>query len=183
MNLDYNYVLDFASAKHEGQFRADGVTPYINHPIMVARLVKEFKQSSKIEHLVAASLLHDTLEDTYTSYRELEDEFGVIVASLVLELTTASYMVQIMGKAQYLEKKMATMSDYALIIKFADRLANIMDSEALSLEKRIKLRTDTTEIINYLEQNRSLTNTQKRLIVAIREAMDKHLPLNELTAG
>ena len=90
MNIDYDYVLEFATKKHAGQFRADGKTPYIVHPIKVAEIVRRVKQSADIDYIVAAALLHDTLEDTYTSYQELKDEFGEMVASMVMEVTTAS---------------------------------------------------------------------------------------------
>lgn len=172
MNLDYNYVLEFASKKHAGQFRADGVTPYIEHPKKVAELVQMYKKSSQMDVLVAAALLHDTIEDTYTSYKELEDEFGEIVASLVLELTTASYYCRFMGKAQYLERKMANMSSYALVIKLADRLANIMDSVNLPLEKQKNLYHQTKQIINYLKFHKKLSPSHKRLIKAIKEELE-----------
>lgn len=173
MNLDYNYVLDFATRKHAGQYRADGITPYICHPIKVAELVKQYKKSSKIEHIIAAALLHDTLEDTYTSYRELIDNFGELVASIVIELTTADYMSDLVGKANYLKTRMCIMSPYALVVKLADRLANILDSDNLTIEKQKKLKSDTIEIVDYLEENRELTNSQKTLIAEIRNQLSK----------
>ena len=59
----------FAQKSHQGLFRHDKKTPYIVHPIRVARLLADEKQS---EALVAAAYLHDTLEDTSTTYAELE---------------------------------------------------------------------------------------------------------------
>ena len=171
MNLDYGYVLDFATKKHQGQFRADNVTPYIEHPKKVAELVQIFKSSKQMDVLVAAALLHDTIEDTYTSYKELEDNFGEAVASLVLELTTASYFCRMMGKAKYLERKMANMSSYALVVKLADRLANVMDGVNLTLEKQKELYSQTKQIIRYLKFHRKLTASHKRLIKAIKKEL------------
>lgn len=173
MNLDYDYVLDFARKKHEGQFRADGVTPYINHPIRVAELVKKYKISRNIESIVAAALLHDTLEDTYTSYKELKDEFGEMVASMVMEVTTASYVPILVGKGNYLKTKMLNMSPYALVIKLADRLSNLMDAASLPDERRQKLIWDTNEIVDYLETNKELTNAQHNLILAIKNELKR----------
>ena len=171
MNLDYDYVLNFAKQKHLGQFRKDGVTPYINHPIMVAELVKKYKKSRNIDAIVAAALLHDTLEDTYTSYRELEDNFGEMVASMVMEVTTASYMPHLVGKGNYLKHKMIDMSNYSLCIKLADRLANLIDAKTLPEDKKQKLIFDTYEIIEYLEEKRELTVAQVDLIGAIKQEL------------
>ena len=173
MNLDYDYVLNFATKKHAGQTRADGVTPYINHPILVADLLKKYKKSRNIDAIVAAALLHDTLEDTYTSYRELEDNFGEMVASMVMEVTTASYMPQLVGKGNYLKHKMIDMSNYSLCIKLADRLANLIDAKTLSEDKKQKLVFDTYEIIEYLEEKRELTIAQIDLIGAIKQELAK----------
>lgn len=171
MNIEYNNVLNFASEKHSGQYRADGVTPYINHPILVAELVKQYKQSKNIDAIVAAALLHDTLEDTYTSYRELVDNFGEMVASMVMEVTNASYVPYLVGKDQYLKNKMLVMSNYALVIKLADRLANVIDCKTLSKERKERLTLDTNEIIKCLEDNRKLTSAQINLINKIKEEL------------
>ena len=173
MNLQYDEVLKFASEKHSGQYRADGVTPYINHPVLVAELVKKYKQSKNIDSIVAAALLHDTLEDTYTSYRELVDNFGEMVASMVMEVTSASFMPFLAGKADYLQNKMINMSNYALIIKLADRLANIIDGKTLTKERREKLILDTNEIVKGLEQNRKLTSAQANLIKTLKDEVKK----------
>lgn len=172
-NIDYEFVLNYATKKHEGQFRADGVTPYINHCVKVGEIVKKFKHSHNIDSIVAACLLHDTLEDTYTSYRELKDVFGEMVASMVMEVTTASYMTKMIGKGNYLKHKMKEMSHYSLVIKLADRLANLCDSENLPKEKRLKLVKDTDEIIDFLERERELTIAQKNLINEIKIQVDK----------
>lgn len=174
MNLDYDYVLKFATKKHEGQLRKDGVTPYINHPIKVAEIIKTYKKSKNIDAIVAAALLHDTLEDTYTSYRELKEEFGEMVASMVLEVTSAKVITTLMGKGRYLKHKMKWMSPYAFVIKLADRLANLQDSKTLSAEKRALLMKETKEIVEFLEKEREINETQMQLINAIKEELNKY---------
>lgn len=171
MNVEYDNVLRFAKEKHEGQFRADGKTPYIEHPIKVAELLLKYKKSRNIDLIIAAGLLHDTLEDTYTSYHELIDNFGEIVASMVMEVTTASYMPRLIGKGHYLKHKMLDMSNYSLCIKLADRMANLMDSNTLPLERKQKTIADTYEIIEFLEANRTLTETHQTMINDIRKIL------------
>lgn len=168
MDISYNHVLEFATQKHEGQFRADGVTPYIEHPIRVAEIVKKYKHSKNIEYIIAAALLHDTLEDTYTSYKELKDNFGEVVASMVMEVTSASFMPILYGKGSYLKHKMQYMSHYALVIKLADRLANLLDIKTLPKEKQQKLIRDTVEIVEYLETKRELTPAQQSILDEIK---------------
>ena len=56
MNLDYDFVLNYAKNKHAGQFRADGITPYIEHPIKVAEIVKKFKRSKNINAIVLPAI-------------------------------------------------------------------------------------------------------------------------------
>lgn len=174
MNLDYDYVLEFAKKKHAGQFRKDGVTPYINHPIKVAEIVKTYKKSKNIDAIIAAALLHDTLEDTYTSYRELKEEFGEMVASMVIEVTSAKVVTTMLGKGRYLKHKMKWMSPYAFVIKLADRLANLQDSKSLPIEQREKLIKDTEEIVTFLEKEREMTESQLSLINAIKEELERN---------
>ena len=167
-------VLEFATKKHKGQKRDDG-QEYIVHPIRVANIVNEYKgkYSSNKKILLAAALLHDTLEDTYTSYKELAEKFGKYVASLVLELTTADYACNYKGKAVYLSEKMEHMTSYALTIKLADRLDNISDLHGCSEAKKQKTIKDTIYILDYLEKRRELTKSQIMLIDAIKEQIEK----------
>ena len=168
--INLKEVLAFAKEKHKGQKRDDG-SDYINHPMRVAKLVDKYKgqYSKNREVLIAASLLHDTLEDTYTSYREIKDHFGDAVASIVLELTTAKYASKLMSKAMYLAKKMQMMTNYALTIKLADRLDNLSDLEHSSEDKKTRTINDTKYILDYIEKYRALTKTQQKFVEMIRQ--------------
>lgn len=151
-------ALQFAILKHNGQIRKVSKKPYVTHPIEVCQLVQKYKVSKKIDALIDASLCHDLLEDTDTTFVELATEFSPLVASLVLELTSDSTMIEQIGKKEYLKKKMLGMSNYALVIKLCDRLSNIMDNPTQ------KMLEDTKEIISYLQYNRKLSNTQLNII-------------------
>lgn len=167
-DIDLDEVLQFAKEKHAGQKRDNGVD-YIVHPIRVAKLVDDYKgkYSSNRKVLFAAAVLHDTIEDTYTSYRELAERFGDYVASLVLELSTAKVACNYIGKAQYLADKMEHMTSYALTIKLADRLDNVSDMEGCSESKKQKTISDTYYILHHLEKHRKLTESQTKLKDAI----------------
>lgn len=170
--IDISEVLEFARQRHRGQVRADG-TDYIEHPIRVSKIIEKYKPSSNANILKAGALLHDTLEDTYTSYREICDKFGEVVASLVMEVTSSSFMPKLVGKQIYLAHKMQYMSSYALVIKLADRLDNISDLRGVKLEKIQRTFFDTIYMINYIETKRVLTGAQKDLVQAIRNELDK----------
>ena len=77
----------FAAHKHRNQKRKDAVgTPYINHPLMVVRLMSEVGRLQYKDALIAG-VLHDTVEDTDTTPEEIEELFGANVRSLVMEVT------------------------------------------------------------------------------------------------
>ena len=163
----------FAKQKHKFQLRDDG-QPYIYHPVRVARLIAIYKPSKNEDILVASALLHDTLEDTYTSYRELKENFGEKVASIVVELTTAGYMPVLEGKDVYLSHKMENMSSYALCIKLADRLDNIMSLSGTTKEKQQRVLKQTQNILDYLEKHITYTQSQQKLVDAIKQEMKKY---------
>ncbi|MBQ8845324.1 MAG: HD domain-containing protein [Clostridia bacterium] len=171
-NIDLKKVYEFARDKHEGQYRADG-NDYIVHPLRVAKIIFENKESKELEVLIAAALLHDVIEDTRTCLVELGERFGEMVASLVLEVTSASFAIKLLGKAVYLEQKMNSMTNYALCIKLADRLDNLRDSDTLSEERRTKLFSDTRRIMDYLNKNRTFTASQRRIAQQINELLNK----------
>tara|TARA_R110000796_G_scaffold86467_1_gene187064 strand:- start:1805 stop:2320 length:516 start_codon:yes stop_codon:yes gene_type:complete len=80
-------ALEFATEAHKGQVRKYTGEPYIVHPIEVMELVKQVIDDPEMQ---AAALLHDVVEDTPVSIKEIKDEFGPRVAALVSDLTDVS---------------------------------------------------------------------------------------------
>lgn len=154
---------NFATQKHNGQTRKNG-DPYIVHPISVASLLEKYKKSHNINRLIAAAYLHDTLEDTNTSYYELVDVFGYDIASLVMELTTDEKMNKEIGKNKYLAYKLNSMTKWALAIKLCDRLDNISDLQIMNEDFKKRYLEETIFIIDYICENRYLTNTHRKII-------------------
>jgi (p)ppGpp synthase/HD superfamily hydrolase len=66
---------NFAAIAHKNQMRKDGKTPYINHPIGVTHILTELGNVFDI-NVLAAALLHDTVEDTDTTIDDIKDNFG-----------------------------------------------------------------------------------------------------------
>jgi (p)ppGpp synthase/HD superfamily hydrolase len=71
----------FAAKAHNNQKRKGTDIPYITHPFAVGMLLQKEKCSDEV---IAAGVLHDTLEDTETTFKDLTEEFGIKVANLVL---------------------------------------------------------------------------------------------------
>ena len=76
------------------------------------------------------------------------------------------------GKQVYLAHKMQYMSSYALVIKLADRLDNLMDMKSMPKERIKKTFFDTIYMINFIERKRILTEAQSNLIQAIRDQLN-----------
>ncbi|XP_061742948.1 guanosine-3',5'-bis(diphosphate) 3'-pyrophosphohydrolase MESH1 isoform X1 [Nerophis ophidion] len=119
-------TVDFAARKHRKQRRKDEEgTPYINHPIGVARILSHEGGVTDIETLQAA-LLHDTLEDTDTKNEELETKFGAIVARIVREVTDDKSLPKQERKRLQVEHA-PHCSHQAKLVKLADKLYNLRD--------------------------------------------------------
>ncbi|XP_004617637.1 guanosine-3',5'-bis(diphosphate) 3'-pyrophosphohydrolase MESH1 [Sorex araneus] len=119
-------AVDFAARKHRYQRRKDPEeTPYINHPIGVARILTHEAGITDIAVLQAA-LLHDTVEDTDTSLEELEQHFGAQVRGLVEEVTDDKTLAKAERKRLQVERA-AHSSPGAKLVKLADKLYNLRD--------------------------------------------------------
>ena len=160
-------AIKFASEKHKGQVRRGTGLPYITHPMVVSFLVQKYKESKRIEELMVAALLHDTLEDTDTNFVEIATLFSPMVAGIVLELTSDEEEIKRVGKNVYLIKKMLGMSNYALTIKLADRLSNVMD------EPSEKYKKDTKTMIGEITKGRILTISQQEIILAMKPHLEE----------
>jgi (p)ppGpp synthase/HD superfamily hydrolase len=73
-------AINFAAKAHECQKRKSTDIPYITHPFAVGMLLQKAKCSDAV---IAAGILHDTLEDTNTKFEQLAEQFGVHIANLV----------------------------------------------------------------------------------------------------
>ena len=118
-------ALHFAAGKHRDQRRKDREeSPYINHPIQVAELIARVGRVSDLATLQAA-VLHDTVEDTETTFEELEVRFGGEVAGLVKEVTDDKGLRNETRKRLQVEHA-PNLSFEAKHIKVADKISNIM---------------------------------------------------------
>ena len=92
-------AIRFAEKYHEGQFRKVSGLPYVSHPVAVSYLIMKYKGASKnITNLLAAYILHDTLEDTSLTMIDIGKEFNNMIASIVFELTTDEEQKNLLGK-------------------------------------------------------------------------------------
>jgi guanosine-3',5'-bis(diphosphate) 3'-pyrophosphohydrolase len=119
-------ALAFAAHKHRDQRRKDAAaSPYINHPIALANVLVREGAVSEPE-VVAAALLHDTLEDTQTSPGELRTAFGERVARIVAEVTDDKSLPKAERKRLQIEHA-AAISREAKLVKLADKICNLRD--------------------------------------------------------
>lgn len=167
-------ALRVATKAHKGQFRKSG-GEYIDHPKEVARFVKKFKKSNNLDALISAAYLHDTLEDTDTTYEDLVKQFGGLVAGMVKDLTTDKEALEKVGKGEYIADKMAKMSSWSLVVKLADRLANVQDIDTRPADFQKKYAKDTTTAIKRLKSDRYLSKTHKKIISAIEAKIKEYV--------
>ena len=119
-------ALDFAARKHRDQRRKDKeASPYINHPISVALLLTEIGGVTDAD-VLAAAILHDTLEDTDTTAEELEAVFGVRIRKLVEEVTDDKTLPKNARKQRQIDHA-EHLSPEAVLIKLGDKIANVAD--------------------------------------------------------
>ena len=141
-----------ATKAHEGQLRKTG-EPYIIHPLAVMKILQEWNMD---EDTVIAGVLHDTVEDTDLTLKEIEEQFGKDVAFLVNGVTKLSKARKGMRDLdEYLPQTgdnllkllIATGQDIrVLIIKLADRLHNLRTLGALPPEKQKKIARESLEV-------------------------------------
>jgi GTP diphosphokinase / guanosine-3',5'-bis(diphosphate) 3'-diphosphatase len=114
----------FAAWKHRDQRRKGrGALPYINHPLDLAHALW-FEGGVTDPVILAAALLHDTLEDTQTTVQELQGEFGERVAAIVMEVTDEPTIAwRARKKLQISRARLASIE--AKQVKLADKICNL----------------------------------------------------------
>jgi GTP diphosphokinase / guanosine-3',5'-bis(diphosphate) 3'-diphosphatase len=134
---------------HEGQVRLSG-DPYFSHCIAVANLLADMYADSDT---IISAFLHDTIEDTEFSPREIEKRFGNSVFKLVEGLTklSAEEFIEhptLNEQIETIRKIFTLMQEDAriMVIKLVDRLHNMQTIEFLQEERRIALAKETLDI-------------------------------------
>lgn len=148
----YTKCINFAAIKHRDQRRLDfEKTPYINHPIGilkyncflnvlegtinftgVANILSEEGNISDVSVLCAA-LLHDTVEDTCTSFSEILKNFGEEIKNIVEEVTDDKTLPKLERKRLQIEHA-NTISHKAKLVKMADKIYNLRDLQRCTPE-------------------------------------------------
>lgn len=136
-----------ANMAHTGQKRQSG-EPYIGHPVAVANIMLDLRLDASS---IAASLLHDVVEDTSVSLEQIEQSFGREIAHLVdgvTKLTVLEAQTKEEAQAGTYRKMFIAMADdpRVVLIKLADRLHNMRTLGVTSPEKQARVARETLEI-------------------------------------
>jgi guanosine-3',5'-bis(diphosphate) 3'-pyrophosphohydrolase len=119
-------AIAFAAEKHRLQRRKDAeASPYINHPIALADLLANEADVVQAD-VLAAAILHDTVEDTETTLSELTVHFGAKVSGIVAEVTDDKSLPKAERKRLQIEHAPAA-SPEAQLVKLADKICNLRD--------------------------------------------------------
>lgn len=131
-------AIEFAAAAHRGQYRKGTLIPYLMHPLSAARTVID---AGCPEHVVAAAVLHDIIEDTSHTVDDIRARFGGRVAELVEACSEPNHR-----DAAWEERKQHTVDTLAastdqdlLMVAIADKLDNIR-----SIREDLALRGELT---------------------------------------
>jgi len=168
-----NRAYVFAMRAHGSQIRASG-DPYFSHPLEVAGILTDMR----LDHgTIITALLHDTVEDTKATVRDIENLFGKEVGRLVdgvTKLNRIDLQSDSAKQAENFRKLVIAMSEdiRVLLIKLADRLHNMRTLEYIKEEeKRRRIAVETMDIYAPLAER-----------IGIQEFKDEleHLAFREL---
>jgi guanosine-3',5'-bis(diphosphate) 3'-pyrophosphohydrolase len=161
-------AFEFAAEAHEGQERKGDGSPYINHPISLARLLVEAGHDD--EELLAATFLHDVVEDTDTTLEEIDEAFGSGVHDLVAAMTEDKDIEPYERRKDHHRDQVEAGGERAVLIYAADKVANLRDLRTLyanvgegaasrfnaPLDVRVRLWEGDAEMIDRVHPGHSL---------------------------
>ncbi len=138
---------DYGRKMHAGQMRHSG-EEYFTHPVAVAAILTEQRLD---DATIVTALLHDTIEDTKSTYAEVARLFGEEIAELVdgvTKLTNLQLSSSEAKQAENFRKLLIAMSKdlRVILVKLADRLHNMRTIKSLPLEKQQRKARETMDI-------------------------------------
>jgi GTP diphosphokinase / guanosine-3',5'-bis(diphosphate) 3'-diphosphatase len=162
----------FSKSAHQGQFRQSG-DPYISHPVAVAQILAHWHLDGQA---LTAALLHDVMEDSGVTKREISDRFGKHVADLVdgvSKLDRLEFQTQEQAQAENFRKMLLAMARdvRVILIKLADRLHNMRTLQVMQSEKRQRIARETLDIFAPIANRLGLN----QLFQELQELSFRHL--------
>ncbi|MBO5926910.1 MAG: bifunctional (p)ppGpp synthetase/guanosine-3',5'-bis(diphosphate) 3'-pyrophosphohydrolase [Clostridia bacterium] len=154
----------FAEDAHKNQKRASG-EEYFTHPFSVAEILLGLNMDA---NTLISAFLHDDLEDTPVSAKDIEAEFGSEVLALVegvTKLDKIEFKSQEEEQAENFKKIFVSMAKdiRVIIIKLADRLHNMRSLNFLSKERQLRIANETLEIFAPLAGRLGISNIKCEL--------------------
>jgi hypothetical protein len=120
-------ALLYADELHRGRRRESDEAPFVLHPLEVAALLQN---TGHAEAVVAAGILHETIEDAGADPAELRVRFGAAVADLVLALTEDASIEEFRDRKAALRRQVAEFGDHATAVAAADKVAKVRELRA-----------------------------------------------------
>ncbi|MDP3979947.1 MAG: HD domain-containing protein [Chlamydiota bacterium] len=120
------FAISFAARAHKNQFRNDNETPYISHAFRVCMILRQVFQVDD-EEVLAAAVLHDTIEDTNTDFDNIDSHFNRKIAKWVSMLSKDKRLLEDEREIAY-EERIRSAPVEVKLIKLADIYDNIMDA-------------------------------------------------------
>lgn len=150
-------AIDTAELAHEGQVRKSGAL-YVTHPLGAGVIALDLGFDYEV---VAATILHDVLEDTDITSKELQEKFGTVITDLIEGVTKVS---ELKNKKEQLNGNRLTSSQFrkmvvalaqdrrVLMVKIVDRLHNLKTIQYLDREKASVVGKETLDVYVPLAQ-------------------------------
>ncbi|MCF7966751.1 RelA/SpoT family protein [Methylobacter sp. Wu8] len=175
------HAYEVGEAAHAGQFRKSGEA-YICHPVSVAISLAEMRMDA---NGIMAAILHDVIEDTPVSKKELAEQFGAEVADLVdgvTKLTKIDSKSHAETQAENVRKMFLAMAIdlRVIIVKLADRLHNMQTLGVMPAAKKRRIARETLDIYAPIANRLGMNNIRQKLEALSFEAMYpmRHAVLN-----
>lgn len=146
-----NQAIYFAKKYHQGQLRKSG-EPFYSHPLEVAYIISDYNLKTDV---IAASILHDIVEDTEVTVEMILETFGRRIAEMVDRLTRDRPDGTKLSVKEIIRMAYKNGDKEVLLIKIFDRLHNLQNIHFLTADKQIKVAKETLNTVllaaTYLE--------------------------------
>jgi (p)ppGpp synthase/HD superfamily hydrolase len=117
-------AIEFASERHAGQRRRADEAPFVLHPIEAGAILE---RSGYPDHVIAAGVLHDVLEDTEAKRSDLEEQFGPEIAELVATVSDEPSIADTEAQKDDVRERVRQAGGHAQAVYAADKISKVRE--------------------------------------------------------